>query len=85
MAALFAIAGWQIGRLSRAWAVIGFSLCLLSGLIRIGDNGLAQSLAPLIMGIVFLAAYANAVRGTFAYHKYTSLHPAQPSEPTQAR
>ncbi|MGB6630131.1 MAG: hypothetical protein WBE52_02750, partial [Terriglobales bacterium] len=40
-AALFAVVGWGIGRLSRAWAVVGLSLYLLEVLIAIGTSRLA--------------------------------------------
>ena len=84
-AGLFAVVGWRIGRLSRAWAVVGFSLYLLEVLISIGARGFTVSgLGPGIVAIVFLIAYLNALRGTFAYHKYVKLQAAQPTESTQA-
>ena len=84
-AGLFAVVGWRIGRLSRAWAVVGLSLYLLEALISIGTRGFAVSgLGPGILAIVFLIAYVNALRGTFAYHKYVKLHAAQPTESVQA-
>ncbi len=84
-AGLFAVVGWRIGRLSRAWAVVGLSLYLLEALASIRTRGFAVgSLGPGMVAIVFLIAYLNALRGTFAYHKYVKLHAAQPTESVQA-
>ncbi len=65
-AALYAVSGWQVYKLSRGWAVAGlvlYTLDLLAVLIYIG---------PSIYGgirFVFLIGFINGVRGTFAYHR----------------
>jgi hypothetical protein len=83
-AGLFAVVGWGIAHLSRVWAVVGFSLYLLEASVSIGTRGLAvDALTSGIMAILFLIVYLNALRGTFAYHRYERLQAAQPSEPTQ--
>ncbi|MFI5114129.1 MAG: hypothetical protein ACHP7J_03215 [Terriglobales bacterium] len=81
-AGLFAVVGWRIGRLSRAWAVIGISLYVLEVLTSIGRQLVVGGLGfPIpIMAILFVIVYLNAVRGTFAYHRYVKLEAAQPSE-----
>ena len=82
---LFTVIGWQIARLSRTWAVVGLSVYLLEVLISIGTRGFAVSgFGPGIVAIVFLIAYLNALRGTFAYHKYVKLQAAQTTESMQA-
>jgi hypothetical protein len=73
-AALFAAAGWGIGRLSRPWAVVGLTFYLLNVLIAMAMRGFGVSdLAPGIVAIIFLMAYVNALRGTFAYHRFVKL------------
>jgi hypothetical protein len=80
-ACLYTVVAWQIGRLSRFWAVVGFSLYLLGGLIFFGTHSFAVSgLGPGIVALVFLTVYVNALRGTFAYHKYVKLQAARPAE-----
>src|SRR2546430_10299346 len=65
-AGFFAVVGWGIGRLSRAWAVIGFSIYALGVLINIGMQLAAGKFGFLpIMGMLFAVVYLNAVRGTF--------------------
>ncbi|MGD0470864.1 MAG: hypothetical protein ABSA54_21015 [Terriglobales bacterium] len=77
-AGLFVVVGWQIGRLSRAWAVIGFSVYVLGSLINIGMRLAAGKFGLPIMETLFAVVYLNALRGTFAYHKYLKLEAAQP-------
>jgi hypothetical protein len=79
-AGLFAVVGWRIGRLSRAWAVIGLSLYVLEILTSIRTQLGVGHLGFPIMGILFFIVYLNALRGTFAYHKYAKLQAAQPLE-----
>ena len=76
-AGLFAIIGWRIGKLSRAWAVIGLALYLLEVLDSIGDRGFGFS----VVSIAFIIAYVNALRGVFAYHKYIKLQATELSQP----
>jgi hypothetical protein len=79
VAGFFAVVGWRIGRLSRAWAVIGFSIYVLGVLINIGMQLAAGKFGFFpIMEILFAVVYLNALRGTFAYHKYVKLEAGQP-------
>jgi hypothetical protein len=73
-AGLFAVIGWRIGRLSRAWAVVGLALYLLEVLDSIGRHGFGFS----VVSIAFIIAYVNGLRGVFAYHKYVKQEAAQP-------
>jgi hypothetical protein len=72
-AALFAVVGWRIRRLSRPWAVIGLCLYLVEAVVSLGTRGTGIG----ILTIVFVIAYVNAVRGTFAYHKHAKNEPIQ--------
>jgi hypothetical protein len=84
-AALFAVAGWGIGRLSRPWAVVGLTLYLLNVLIAMATRGFGvRGLAPGIVAIIFLMAYVNALRGTFAYHRFLKLQAPRSTEPMNA-
>ena len=74
-AGLFAIIGWRISRLSRAWAVVGLCLYVFEAIISIGQRGLGVG----VLTIIFIIAYVNAVRGAFAYHRLTKLE--QTAEP----
>ncbi|MGO9639906.1 MAG: hypothetical protein ACLP1Y_01195 [Candidatus Acidiferrales bacterium] len=83
-AAFVAVVGWRIAHLSRAWAVVGVFLYPLAVLNCFGTHGFAVGgLGSGIVAVVFLIAYVNAVRGTFAYHKYVKLQTAQVTEPTR--
>jgi hypothetical protein len=85
-ASLFAVVGWRIARLSRAWAVVGLFLYLLEVLFSIENHGIAvYGLGPGILYVVFLVVYVNALRGTFAYHKYVKLDASQTTASTQTR
>ena len=68
-AVLFAIIGWRISRLSRAWAIVGLCLYILEAVSSIGSRGLGIG----VLTIIFIIAYINAVRGTFAYHRLAKL------------
>ena len=71
-AVLFAGLGWWIGRLSRAGVVFGLSLYLLEWLVAVfGHRFSVSDIAPNILGIIFLAAYINALRGAFSYRKWS--------------
>lgn len=65
-AALFAIVGWRIGKLSRGWTIFGALLYLLEAVISMGTRGGGIG----VLTIVFLIAYVNAIRGVFAHHRY---------------
>jgi hypothetical protein len=80
-AGLFAVMGWRIGRLSRAWSVVGFSIYVLGVLVDIGAHLAAGTFGFLpTMEILFVVVYLNALRGTFAYHTYVKLEAAQPNQ-----
>jgi hypothetical protein len=75
---LFAVIGWRIASLSRVWAVVGLSVYLVEMLASLVARGLSVgSVAGLIVAVVFLATYINALRGTVAYHKYLKLESAR--------
>ena len=82
-AGLFAVVGWRIAHLSRAWAVVGFFLYVLETLTSIGTRLVSGSFGIPIMAILFFIVYLNALRGTFAYHRYVKLQAAQPTESAQ--
>ena len=75
-AGLFAVVGWRISKLSRAWAVVGLALYLLETADSIGRRGLGFS----IVSIVFIVAYVNALRGVFAHHRYTKAQAEELSQ-----
>ena len=75
-AGLFAVAGWRIGKLSRAWTVVALALYLLEVADSIGRRGLGFS----VVSIVFILAYVNALRGVFAYHKYAKSQATNPAQ-----
>jgi hypothetical protein len=80
-AGFFGVVGWGIGRLSRAWAVIGFSIYALGVLINIGMQLATGKFGFLpIMEMLFAVVYLNALRGTFAYHTYVKLEQASPRD-----
>ena len=66
-AALFAIIAWRIWRNSRAWAVVGLILMLL----EIEDKLRNASSTFGLVTVLLLLAFVNAVRGAFAFHKYS--------------
>lgn len=73
-AAIFAFVGWRIHAMSRTWAVLGL-------LLYLADKGYGLYLRPSASGVVMIVilviAFINGVRGTFAFHKYSSA--AQPA------
>ena len=72
-AVVFWVVGWGIAHLSRVWAVVGFSLYLLEITGRMADQERVGFHGIGILAILFLIVYLNALRGTFAYHKYVKL------------
>jgi len=66
-ALLFAIIAWRIRRRSRAFAVIGLVLFILEKIYQFATQPMAYSGA--IVAIALLVAFANGIRGTFAYHR----------------
>jgi len=65
-AALFAVVGWRISRLSLPWTIVGTLLYLLESVASIGTRG--QGIG--VLTIVFLIAYINALRGVWAHRRY---------------
>src|SRR6266480_5450392 len=74
-AGLFAIVAWRIYKMSRAWAVIGLSLFIYERAYAFYARG-ATATAGIVVGLIILLAFVNAVRGTFAYRTlYISQQP----------
>src|ERR1700693_4444542 len=74
-AGLFALVSWRVYKMSRPWAVFGLLLYLAEVSVRIakyfGSSG-TGSIPPFsIVAIVFTLAFVNAVRGTFAFHRFS--------------
>jgi len=74
-AILFVVIAWRIGKMSRIWSVIGILLYVVEALFSLATK--AGGIG--VLTIVFIVAYINAIRGTFAYHRY-----ARQSEQTAA-
>jgi hypothetical protein len=74
-AAIFAVVSWRIFKMWRAWAVTGMVIYLAEVLygLRHGRIG--------VIAVVFLFAFLNAIRGTFAFHRL----PPQQTDPAGAR
>jgi hypothetical protein len=66
-AILFAVIGWRMGKMSRGWSVVGVVLYVFEAFFSLATK--AGGIG--VLTIVFILAYINAVRGTFAYHRYT--------------
>ena len=66
---LFVLIGWGIYRMSRAAAVLGLMLYVLEQLYTWTEAGFKPS-AHIIL---FIIAFANSIRGTFAFHKYSEM------------
>ena len=79
-ASLFAIVGWRIAHLSRAWSVVGLFLILLETVFATLEMLPEKAIVAPIMFIIFLTTYINAVRGAFAHHKYLKLQSTQPAD-----
>ena len=65
-AALFAVIGWRIRRMSRAWSIVGLCLYLMEAVVSLGTRDAGVG----VLTIVFVLAYINGLRGVFAYHRY---------------
>jgi hypothetical protein len=68
-AALFAGIAFGIHKYSRFAAVAGFALFLIEKIYQVIQQG---PLGAGVLGIVFLIGFLNAMRGTFAYHKFVA-------------
>ena len=69
-ASLFAIVGWGIHRRSRVAAVAGLSLFVAEKIYQFAT--LPKALVGIAMAVILLAFFVSGVRGTFAYHRFTS-------------
>jgi hypothetical protein len=65
-AALFAVIGWRITKLSLPWTIVGTLLYLLETVVSLASRGSGVG----VLTIVFIIAYVNALRGVFAYRRY---------------
>jgi len=74
-AVLFGVIAFGIHKYSRFAAVAGFALYLLEKVYAVIQQG---PLASGVLGIIFLIGFLNAMRGTFAYHKFQSARPPMP-------
>lgn len=59
---------WGIYKMSRIAAIIGLTLTIIVTLILVIDPDVTLSVK--FISVPLLYAYTNAVRGTFAYHKF---------------
>jgi hypothetical protein len=79
-ALIFALIAWRISKVSRAWAVVGLLIYLLEVGYKLATN---PSGALGVLTIIFILTYINAIRGTFAYHRYRNAEnsPLAPPAP----
>ena len=73
-AVIFAVVGWRIFKMSRAWAVAGMVLYLVETAFGLSRGRFGA------IAVIFLFAFVNAIRGTFAFHRF-SQEGAQPAGP----
>ena len=69
-AALFAIAGLRILRLSRTWSIVGLVLYLAEAGFRLSQG----QFSGIVVMIILIIALINGVRGTFAYRHLYEEH-----------
>ncbi len=73
-AALFALVGWRIYRMSRVWAVLGLLLYLAEMAARslqYFETSGGTSIPPFsIVAAIFTLGFVNAVRGIFAFDRF---------------
>jgi hypothetical protein len=72
-AAAFALVAWGIHRLSRIAAVGGLCLYIFERIFMWATMGPGNPILPVLFTLTFI----NAVRGTFAFHRFNRI-----SEPT---
>ncbi len=77
-AALTACIAWRIWKLSRAWSVVGF-VYYVSSIMNAGYGQIFEHRPNKVgfLTIIFLFAFINGVRATFAYHRLTRQQQAQ--------
>jgi hypothetical protein len=67
-AALFGVIAWGIYRMSRVAAVAGLAVYILERIYMQSALG-AKAGSGIVVTILIILAFINAVRGTFAYHR----------------
>lgn len=76
-AILFAVIAWRIRRYSRAFAVAGMLLFTVEKALLFVENGAAGWPLALVLLLMFIAG----VRGTVAYHRFSTLAAGVPPLP----
>lgn len=66
---LFVAVGWGIHKMSRVAAIAGLILYILGQVVMRISNP-ALSTGGLVFAGLFVLAFVNAIRGTFAYHAF---------------
>jgi hypothetical protein len=69
-AALFAISGWRMWRLSRPWAVFALALFLVEKVYALAMNPVPSGI---VMSIVLILMLIGGVRGAFAHHRLKAI------------
>ena len=64
---LFIVIGWGIHKMNRIASISGFVLYLLERISMWTEYGLKNPAIVIIISLMFI----NAIRGTFAYHKFS--------------
>lgn len=70
-AALFALAAWGIWRRSRVAAIAGLCLFLAEKIYQFATQ--PKAALGLLVALALLALFISGVRGTFAYHGFSSV------------
>ena len=60
--------GWRVWKLSRAWAVLSLAAIVTNVAIRLSESDGHGRVSPVVL--ILLLGALNAVRGTFAYHRF---------------
>ena len=69
---LFAIVAWRTYKMSRAWAVVGLLMFVAGRALTFYQQGVT-AISGILVGLFLLLAFVNGVRGTFGYHKLSTL------------
>lgn len=82
-ALLYGAIAWGIQRMSRIAAIAGLSIYLLSRVL-LQMSGIPTNLFGMAVTTLISVAFINAIRGTFAYHRFkrqqgAESNPANPS------
>ncbi|HEY9609785.1 hypothetical protein [Allocoleopsis sp.] len=65
--ALYGLVAFLIYRMSRIGSVMGLIIYLIDRLMIVAKTGISGNL---VITILFIFAFINSVRGTFAYHRF---------------